>query len=138
VHNGTSRAGDDTANVERPSRIGQERGRFDRFAELSAAFVGRAAFFTTAVVLVILWMPLIVVFESVDTWQLVLNTVTSVVAFLLIALLQNTERRGDRALHRKLDMVAAALADSMASQGDPRLQDSIDELRAAVKLEDQI
>jgi low affinity Fe/Cu permease len=124
--------------LERPTQIGHERGRFDGFAEISAEFVGRAAFFTAAVVLVLLWMPLILVFESVDTWQLVLNTVTSVIAFWLIALLQNTERRGDRALHRKLDAVAAALAASMESQEDPRLKDVIDELRAAVKLEEQI
>jgi low affinity Fe/Cu permease len=124
--------------LERPTQIGQERGRFDRFAELSAAFVGRAAFFTAAVVIVVLWIPLIVVFESIDTWQLVLNTATSVIAFLLIALLQNTERRGDRALHRKIDALAAALAESMAAQDDERLRKSIDELRAAVKLEEQI
>jgi low affinity Fe/Cu permease len=124
--------------LERPTQIGQERGRFDRFAELSASFVGRAVFFTSAVVLVVLWVPLILVFESIDTWQLVLNTVTSVVAFLLIALLQNTERRGDRALHRKLDILAAALAESLACQGDSRLDDTIEELRAVVKLEDQI
>jgi low affinity Fe/Cu permease len=124
--------------LERPTQIGQERGRFDRFAEISAEFVGRAAFFTAAVVLVLLWLPLIFVFNSVDTWQLLLNTVSSVVAFWLIALLQNTERRGDRALHRKLDAVAAGLAASMESQDDPRLGDPIDELRAAVKLEEQI
>lgn len=124
--------------LERPTQIGQERSRFDRFAEISAGVVGRAAFFTAAVVLVLLWLPLIVVFKSVDTWQLVLNTVTSVVAFLLIALLQNTERRGDRALHRKLDALAAALAASMASQDDSQLSGPIDELRAAVKLEEKI
>jgi low affinity Fe/Cu permease len=124
--------------LERPTQIGQERGRFDRFAELSAALVGRAVFFTAAVVLVLLWLPLIFVFHSVDTWQLVLNTITSVVAFWLIALLQNTERRGDRALHRKFDALAAALAASMASQDDPRLKEPIEELRAAVKLEEQI
>jgi low affinity Fe/Cu permease len=124
--------------LERPTQIGHERGRFDRFAEISASFVGRATFFTAAVVLVVLWIPLIAVFESIDTWQLVLNTATSVVAFLLIALLQNTERRGDRALHRKLDILAAALAESMACQDDERLRDSIEELRAVVKLEEQI
>jgi hypothetical protein len=61
-----------------------------------------------------------------------------VIAFLLIALLTNTERRGDLALHRKLDTVAVALADLMTSQDDDRLKDSIEELRAAVKLEEQI
>lgn len=124
--------------LERPSDIGERRGRFDRFAEISAAFVSRAAFFATAVVIVVLWMPLIVVFESVDTWQLVINTATSVIAFLLIALLTNTERRGDRAIHRKLDIVAVGLAELMASQDDDRLRDCIEELRTAVKLEEQI
>jgi hypothetical protein len=52
------------ARRRRPTHIGQERGRFDRFAEISAARVGRAAFFTAAVVLVALWLPLIVVFRS--------------------------------------------------------------------------
>src|SRR5215218_4260441 len=104
--------------LERPTQIRDERSRFDRFAELSASFVSRAVFFTAAFAVVVVWMPLILVFESIDTWQLVLNTVTSVIAFLLIALLQNTERRGDRALHRKLDTIAAALADSMACQDD--------------------
>jgi low affinity Fe/Cu permease len=124
--------------LERPTSIDQGRARFDRFAEISAAFVGRAIFFATAVVVVVLWMPLILVFDSVDTWQLVINTATSVIAFLLIALLTNTERRGDRALHRKLDTVAVALAELMMSKDDDRLKDSIEELRAAVKLEEQI
>jgi low affinity Fe/Cu permease len=124
--------------LERPTGMGEQRGRFDRLAEFSAGFVGRAAFFATAVAVVVLWMPLIVVFESVDTWQLVINTATSVVAFLLIALLTNTERRGDHALHRKLDVIAVALAELMASQDDDRLRDGIEELRAAVKLEEQI
>jgi low affinity Fe/Cu permease len=124
--------------LERPTRIQERRTRFDRFAELSSAFVGRAAFFAAAVVIVILWMPLIAVFESVDTWQLVINTATSVIAFLLIALLTNTERRGDRALHRKLDVVAVALADLMDRQDDERLRDAAAELRAAVKLEEEI
>jgi len=42
-------------------------------------------------ILVAVWVPTIFLFHSVDTWQLVLNTVTSVLAFLLIALLQNSE-----------------------------------------------
>jgi low affinity Fe/Cu permease len=124
--------------LDRPTSIGRGRARFDRFAEISAAFVGRAVFFATAVVVVLLWMPLILVFESVDTWQLVINTATSVIAFLLIALLTNTERRGDQALHRKLDIVAVGLADLMTIKDDDRLNDSIEELRAAVKLEEQI
>jgi low affinity Fe/Cu permease len=124
--------------VERPREFEQRRGRFDRFAEMTAAFVGRAAFFATSLVVVVLWMPLIVVFESVDTWQLVINTATSVIAFLLIALLTNTERRSDRALHRKLDVLAVAIAKLMESQDDERLRGALEQLRAAVKLEQEI
>ena len=61
---------------ERAAQTHDERGSFDRFAELSASFVSRAVFFATAFVVVLVWMPLILVFESIDTWQLVLNTVT--------------------------------------------------------------
>jgi low affinity Fe/Cu permease len=117
----------------------QPRGTpFDRLAETASQFVSKGLFFTIAVVVVAIWMPTIFLFGSVDTWQLVINTATSVIAFLLIALLTNTERRGDQALHRKLDVVAVALAQLMASQDDDRLRESIEELRAAVKLEEQI
>jgi low affinity Fe/Cu permease len=125
---------------DRPTQIAHERGFFDRFAEAASRIVGRAAFFTSAVVVVVLWLPLITVFRSVDTWQLVLNTATSVIAFLLIALLQNSERRNDRALHRKLDTLALALVAQMRLQGarSPELERSIAELEAALKLEEQI
>jgi low affinity Fe/Cu permease len=61
-------------------------------------------------VAVLIWMPTIFLFRSVDTWQLMINTLTSVLAFLLIALLQNSERRYDEALHDKVDALAAGLA----------------------------
>src|SRR5437763_7576265 len=96
--------------ARRPTQIAETQTRFDRFAEATTHFVSQAAFFTTSVLLVVIWVPTIVVFDSVDTWQLVLNTVTSVLAFLLIALLQNSERRYDRALHSKVDALAAGVA----------------------------
>jgi low affinity Fe/Cu permease len=109
------------------------RNRFDRFAEAASRAVGRSAFFSASVVAVVLWLPLIFVFESVDTWQLVINTATSVMAFLLIALLQNSENRNDAALHRKLDVLAVALADHLEAQGggDP----TVAALRDAVGIE---
>jgi low affinity Fe/Cu permease len=77
------------------------RSRFDRFAETASGFVSRAGFFTVSLVAVVIWHPTILLFHSVDTWQLVINTLTSVLAFLLIALLQNSERRYDVALTRR-------------------------------------
>jgi low affinity Fe/Cu permease len=115
-----------------------ERSFFDRFAEASSRFVSQGEFFTICVLVVVVWMPTILLFRSVDTWQLVINTMTSVLAFLLIALLQNSERRYDEALHHKIDALAAGLADLMEHQADgdrERLTRHIDELRAAVGLE---
>jgi low affinity Fe/Cu permease len=104
--------------------------------------VSRGAFFTASLVAVLIWTPTIVLFSSVDTWQLVINTFTSVLAFLLIALLQNSERRYD-ALHEKIDALAAALADFMEHESQPDsdpelLARHINELRAAVRLEERL
>jgi low affinity Fe/Cu permease len=88
-------------------------GRFDRFAERASQFVSKAAFFLISFVFVVVWIPTIFLFTSIDTWQLVINTVTSVMAFLLIALLQNSERRYDDALHHKVDAIAAGLTTVM-------------------------
>ena len=62
-------------------------------------------------------------------------------AFLLIALLQNSERRNDRALHRKLDALAAGQAlqlRQMVHRDDDELRDGIAELEAAIGLESEI
>lgn len=76
--------------------------------------------------------------ERVDTWQLVINTAASVLAFLLVALLQNSERRSDRAASRKLDGITAALADLLAAPLDgidrETLARRISELRATINV----
>lgn len=51
--------------------------------------------------------------KSLDTWQLIINTITSIVTFWLVALLQNSQRRSERALHVKLNAIADGLADLM-------------------------
>jgi low affinity Fe/Cu permease len=114
---------------------------FDRFAERASQFVSKGLFFTISVVVVAIWMPTIFFFHDIDTWQLVINTLTSVLAFLLIALLQNSERRYDEALHQKIDALAAALADLMEHQtsGDRQLLERhIEELRSSVGLEREL
>jgi low affinity Fe/Cu permease len=117
------------------------RHPFDRFAEGVSQFVSKGVFFTISVVVVAIWMPTIFVFHDIDTWQLVINTLTSVLAFLLIALLQNSERRYDEALHQKIDALAAATADLMEHQADGDrevLQRHIEELRSSVGLEREL
>ena len=88
---------------------------FDRFADHAAQFVSRAGFFVFCVLLVVLWGPSLPLFGTVDTWQLVINTVTTCITFLLVALLQNTQWRGDEATNEKLDAIADGLADTMES-----------------------
>jgi low affinity Fe/Cu permease len=124
----------------KPGRHG--RTTFDHFAERASDVVSGAAFFAISLVVVVLWLPTIFVFETVDTWQLVINTVTSVLAFLLVALLQNSERRGDRATREKLDVLSAAVADLLDLQLDRGDREAIArraaELREAIGIEERI
>ena len=77
--------------------------------------------------------------RDIDTWQLIINTLTTIVTFLLVALLQNTQERSDSSTQQKLNAIAAGLADLMAHSSDhfddPALHRSIDELERAVGLE---
>jgi Low affinity iron permease len=88
---------------------------FDRFAEAAARFVSRAWFFVLCVLLIVIWAPSLPLFGDVDTWQLIINTATTIVTFLLVALLQNSQWRTSEAINRKLDATADGLADTMES-----------------------
>src|SRR5438067_9998443 len=113
----------------------QSLGLFDRFADHANTMVSRAPFFAFCVLLVVVWLPSYFAFGSIDTWQLVINTVTTIVTFLLVALLQNSQTRADQALQQKLNAIAEGLAELMAASKGKGLGDEIDELRAAVGLE---
>lgn len=112
--------------------------RFDRFAESSSDYVSRAAFFAACVLLVLVWAPSYFLIRDFDAWQLVINTATTIITFLLVALLQNSGRRSDRAIHHKLDALADGLADLMEHQLNPDKADlagDIADLKEAVGLE---
>lgn len=115
-------------------------GLFDRFASTASGFVSRAPFFAGCVLLVIIWFPSYFLMPSLDTWQLLINTATTIVTFLLVALLQNAQSRSDAAMHEKLNVMADALADLMdaMSTDDSSLQDDRRELIDAVGLEDRV
>jgi len=89
------------------------------------------------VLVVVLWVPTLWVLPSVDTWQLVINTVTTIITFLLVALLQNTQSRADQAVQQKLNALADGLWDLMGELGDerPELRRHRRELADAVGLE---
>ena len=111
---------------------------FDRFAEATADVTSHGAFFGACLLLVLIWGPSYFAFGNVDTWQLVINTATTIVTFLLVALLQNSARRSDRAIHHKLDAIADGLADLMEHQLDGDAADlahDVEELKECVGLE---
>lgn len=118
-----------------PSDSKQGLSLFDRFATGASSVVSRAWFFLGCVLLVIIWAPTFA-FLPLDTWQLIINTVTTIITFLLVALLQNTEHRSDDALQQKLNAIAEALGDLMLHlRDDPDVETDEKELRAAVGLE---
>jgi low affinity Fe/Cu permease len=109
---------------------------FDRFACWVSAITARAPFFACCVLLVVVWAPSYFLFGSLDTWQLVINTVTTIVTFLLVALLQNSSKRSDDAQQQKLNAIADFLADLAGHVGmDDR---HVRELREAVGIENEI
>lgn len=118
-----------------PSEVNDDLGIFDRFADTASGFVSRAPFFAACVGLVLVWAPSYFVVRDLDTWQLIINTATTIITFLLVALLQNSQHRSDLAVQQKLNAIADALADMMDE--DDELDGDQDELRAAVGLEDR-
>lgn len=127
------RAEDD---AEFPSEGEHRLSPFDRFATATSGFVSRAWFFMACVMIVIIWVPTFL-FVPLDTWQLIINTLTTIITFLLVALLQNTQKRADDALQQKLNAIAEGLSGlmhHMASQL-PDIQKDERELRDAVGLE---
>lgn len=131
------RRGSADAPIRRPSQVSGHLSVFDRFASGASRLAAGAWFFALCLLLVIVWAPSYFVFRSLDTWQLIINTVTTIVTFLLVALLQNTQMRADEAVQDKLNEIADALADLMESLAEdrPELRRDCEELRAAVGLE---
>jgi len=71
--------------------------------------VGTAWAFAGAVVVVLVWLLTGPTFQFSDTWQLVINTATTVVTFLMVFLIQNTQNRDAKVVHLKLDELIRAL-----------------------------
>ncbi|HEX3860156.1 MAG TPA: low affinity iron permease family protein [Stellaceae bacterium] len=88
---------------QRPGRTAADSQHFDHFARWIEHFVGSPVTFSLAVGIVVVWAISGPVFAWSDTWQLVINTGTTIVTFLMVFLIQNTQSRDTRALQLKLD-----------------------------------
>ncbi len=81
---------------------------FRRFAHRTAEIVGHAHAFIVAVSVVVLWALAGPLFRFSDSWQLAINTGTTIVTFLMVFLIQNTQNRDAHAVHLKLDELIRA------------------------------
>ena len=85
---------------------------FRVFARHSSIALGTAWAFAGAVLVILVWVLTGPMFHFSDTWQLVINTATTIVTFLMVFLIQNTQNRDAKAVHLKLDELISALKDA--------------------------
>src|SRR5438067_1874565 len=79
------------------------RETFRRFAQIISHAVGSSWAFILAVAVIVTWAVTGPMFHYSDTWQLVINTGTTIITFLMVFLIQNTQNRDAKAIHLKLD-----------------------------------
>ena len=84
------------------------RHTFHRFSQATSAAVGTPVAFLLAALIIIGWAVTGPLFHYSDTWQLVINTGTTIVTFLMVFLIQNTQNRDAKAIHLKLDELIRA------------------------------
>jgi low affinity Fe/Cu permease len=85
------------------------RETFRKFARDTACALGSSSAFFTALVVVVVWAITGPMFGFSDTWQLVINTGTTIVTFLMVFLIQATQNRDSEAIHLKLDELIRAV-----------------------------
>ncbi len=81
----------------------QWNSQFDRFCRLASDISGKPIAFNFALAVILFWMLSGPVFGFSDTWQLIINTTTTIVTFLMVFLIQHTQNRENQAIHVKLD-----------------------------------
>jgi low affinity Fe/Cu permease len=86
----------------------KSQGRFTRLAKTTSRAAGRPLAFALAVAVILVWLLTGPLFHYSDTWQLVINTGTTVVTFLMVFLIQSTQNRDSEAVQVKLDELLRA------------------------------
>jgi len=109
------------------------RETFRIFASRTAEWVGTPGAFVLGLGIIVLWALTGPVFAYADTWQLVVNTATTIVTFLMVFLIQNTQNRDARAIHLKLDELIRGVKGARTAM--VALENSTDEELAELQAE---
>jgi low affinity Fe/Cu permease len=88
------------------------RTRFTRMAKWTAHATGRPVTFILACATIVVWVVTGPIFQFSDTWQLVINTGTTIVTFLMVFLIQSTQNRDSEAMQVKLDEIIRAIGNA--------------------------
>ncbi len=94
------------------------RDVFHRFARSTSEILGSSKAFVAAIAAIVIWGATGPLFGFSDTWQLVVNTTTTIVTFLMVFLLQNTQNRDGQAVQLKLDELVRAIEGARNSMVD--------------------
>ncbi len=97
------------ADLRRPDGAATMATLFSRFAQATSAWTGHPLTFLAAVLVVVIWILTGPVFRYSDTWQLVINTGTTIVTFLMVFLIQNTQNRDMMTVQLKLSELVLAM-----------------------------
>jgi len=112
---------------------------FRVFARHSSVMLGTAWAFAGAIFVILVWLLTGPMFHFSDTWQLIINTATTVITFLMVFLIQNTQNRDAKAMHLKLDEIIRALKkarnelvdlEDLSDQELQKLEEQFKQLRA--------
>ena len=108
---------------------------FRKAAHLTSGIVGSPPAFLFALLVVVVWGATGPVFAFSDTWQLVINTGTTIVTFLMVFLIQNTQNRDSRAVHIKLDdlILYTSGADNSLVDAENLSDEQVDRLERHLK-----
>jgi low affinity Fe/Cu permease len=95
--------------MREPEKKEGMREHFRKFAQSTSQFVGTPWTFSLACLVIVGWAACGPMFHFSDTWQLVINTGTTIITFLMVFLIQSTQNRDTRAVHLKLDELIRAM-----------------------------
>jgi low affinity Fe/Cu permease len=134
--NKASKPSDDEASIAHMTKQHAHSGEsFSRFAHEAARLTGKPAAFIIAFLAVVVWGATGPLFGYSDTWQLVINTSTTIITFLMVFLIQNTQNRDQLALQVKLSelIIAAKGAENRFAAAEDLTEDELERLHEELR-----